>query len=60
MTMLGEIWPTWVGTESVIKCFKRSGVTCDQLDTSFMQQDKFATAAALVKEPDLEEPSTSP
>ena len=58
MTMLGEIWPTWVGTESVIKCFKRCGVTCDQLDTSFMQQDKFATAAALAKEPDLEEPST--
>ena len=31
MCMLGELWPTWVGKETVIKSFKRCGVTAETL-----------------------------
>ena len=52
MTILGDIWPTWASSETVIKSFKRCGVTKTQLDTGLMQQDKFESAELITQDSD--------
>ena len=56
MTVLGDIWPTWVSKDSIIGSFRRCGVTSEKLDISYMQKDKFASAAALFEDTDEDEP----
>ena len=52
MTILGEIWQTWASSETVVKSFKRCGITTTNLDTELMQQDKFVSADLITQDSD--------
>lgn len=47
MILLSKIWKDWASTETVVKSFKKCGVTATDLNVSLMQQDKFMTAELL-------------
>lgn len=49
MVILAEIWPLWATKEGLMKAAKRVGITKEALDVNFMQQDKFETAASLIR-----------
>ena len=61
MVLLSKIWSTWAPKDTVIKSFKKCGITEDNLDIEFMQQDKFASADLVTeKESDVDStPNTS-
>ena len=60
MNILGEIWPTWASSETVVKCFKRCGITASLLDTELMQQDKFVSAALIREDLETNDTDTLP
>ena len=53
MEVLSEVWQTWTTPESIIKAWKRCGISTTGLSYEWMQQDKLAAADALIeKQPD--------
>ena len=48
MTILGNIWSTWVSKEGIVNAFKKCGMSISGLSVEWMQKDKFEAAEALL------------
>ena len=55
MEVLSEVWKTWTTSASIIKAWKRCGISSTGLSYEWMQQDKLEAADALVQK---EHPAT--
>ena len=49
MEVLSDIWNTWTTKISIIKAWKRCGISADGLSYEWMQQDKLAAADAIIE-----------
>ena len=50
MEILADVWKNWTTKESVIKAWKRCGISAEGLSYEWMQQDKLKAGDALVEE----------
>ena len=48
MEVLAEIWDKWTTPESIVKAFRRCGISKDGLSIDWMQKEKMAAAEALL------------
>ena len=49
MEVLSEVWQTWATPESIIKAWKRCGISSNGLSYEWMQQDKLTAVDALIE-----------
>ena len=49
MEILADVWKNWTTAESIVKAWKRCGISSEGLSYEWMQQDKLAAADALVE-----------
>ena len=60
MTILGEIWPTWVTEEGIKNAFRKCGISIEGLSADWMQQDKFLAAENIIQSADAATPVNNP
>ena len=52
LTILANLWPTWISKETIQKAGKKMGISSSGLSVDWMQKDNFDRAAGCIKNED--------